>query len=128
MDWFLLAYRRYAVFQGRARRTEYWMFFLMYLVVFLFLAAMDGLLGRWDEKAGIGLLSGLFALGSLLPGLGLAVRRLHDTDRSGWWVLVGCIPLVGFLVLMYFAARRGTPGDNRFGPDPLAAPPDPLAL
>jgi len=64
----------------------------------------------------------IFALGALVPGLAVLWRRLHDTGRSGWWVLIGLVPLVGVIVLIVFLATDGTPGDNRYGPNPKAAP------
>lgn len=120
MDWFIRALQQYAVFQGRARRREYWFFMLFYVLISSFLAVIDSIVGRFDEKTGVGLLSGLFTLGVLLPALGVAVRRLHDTGRSGWWLCLGIVPLLGTLALLVFALQRGTPGPNAHGPDPLA--------
>jgi uncharacterized membrane protein YhaH (DUF805 family) len=102
-------YSDYANFSGRARRSEYWWWALYMLITGVVLALIDG----------GGVLSGLWSLAHLLPGLGVAVRRLHDIDRSGWWFLVGLIPLVGAIVLIVFFATRGTPGPNRFGEDPI---------
>jgi uncharacterized membrane protein YhaH (DUF805 family) len=109
---------KYATFEGRARRSEYWYFVLVYILILVALAFVDGLVGTLNEEAGIGLFSGLFALGTLVPGLAVAVRRLHDTNRSGWWVLIGIIPIVGDIVLIVFAAQDSQPGGNRFGPNP----------
>ena len=121
MEWFVEAMRKYAVFKGRARRKEYWWFLLVYILVSVVLTVLDGIIGQYDAQSGMGLLSGLFALGTFLPALAVAVRRLHDTDRSGWWVLITLVPLVGLLVFVFFMARSGTAGDNRFGTDPKAA-------
>jgi uncharacterized membrane protein YhaH (DUF805 family) len=119
MKWFLdVLKNKYATFEGRARRSEYWYFVLVYILILVALAFVDGLVGTLNEEAGIGLFSGLFALGTLVPGLAVAVRRLHDTNRSGWWVLIGIIPIVGDIVLIVFAAQDSQPGGNRFGPNP----------
>lgn len=115
MNWFLAVVRKYAVFSGRARRKEYWMFALIYLLIAIVLAMLDGLLG------GAGVLSAILAIGLFLPSLGVTVRRLHDTDRSGWWVLVGFIPFVGWIVILVFMCLAGTPGSNQYGEDPLQA-------
>ena len=101
---------RYAQFQGRACRKEYWGFFLFnFLAVIALSAVSEGVLG------------GLYALAALVPGLAVFVRRLHDTNRSGWWWLLAFIPYVGWAVLLIFLCLRGTPGDNDYGLDPLVA-------
>ena len=121
MEWFVEAMRKYAVFKGRARRKEYWWFLLVYLLISLVLTVFDGIIGKYDAQSGMGLLSGLFGVATFLPGLAVAVRRLHDTDRSGWWVLITVLPVIGLLIFVIFMARAGTPGENRFGADPKAA-------
>ena len=118
MSWYLGAFKKYAVFGGRSRRMEYWSFVLFNFVVFVVLAGIDALLGTCSSAAGVGLLSGIYVLATLVPILALTVRRLHDIDRSGWWVLVYLIPLIGPIVLFVFALLDGTPGDNRYGPNP----------
>lgn len=122
MNWFLAAVKKYAVFSGRARRAEYWYFALFYLLLYIALLIVDVLTGTFDLMTGYGLCSGVFALAMLVPSLALAVRRLHDIDRSGWWLLIGLIPLVGIIVIMVFTTMAGTRGENRFGPDPLTDP------
>jgi uncharacterized membrane protein YhaH (DUF805 family) len=134
MHWMTLPLRRYAQFSGRARPKEFWMFVLFILIVAVALTFVEAALGlgvseRWAERqawggyAGFrnsgGPLSGLFMLGMLIPYLAVAVRRLHDSDRSGWWLLVSLIPLLGGLVLLIFFIMGGTRGPNRFGPDPV---------
>lgn len=118
MNWYLAAVRKYAVFEGRARRKEYWYFFLFY-VIFVWLALfLDFVLGTISMELEIGLLSGAFSIAMALPYVAVSIRRLHDTDRSGWWFLIQFIPIVGtvwFFVLMVF---DGQAGDNRFGADP----------
>jgi uncharacterized membrane protein YhaH (DUF805 family) len=111
--------KKYAVFEGRARRAEYWQFFLFTLAI--------SILGQVliEMFKGVPLLSLLFALALVVVGLGLIVpsiaasfRRLHDIDKSAWWLLIGLIPLIGAIVLLVLFALPGTPGPNRFGPDP----------
>ena len=118
MEWFMKALRQYAVFTGRARRKEYWFFVLFYILIAIGLGFIDSTLGLGSES--YGLLSGLFGLAMLLPALGVAIRRMHDTGRSGWWVLVSFIPFVGWLIFIWFATRDGEPGPNAYGPDPKA--------
>jgi uncharacterized membrane protein YhaH (DUF805 family) len=119
MKWFLdVLKNKYATFDGRARRSEYWYFVLFYILILFALTLVDSLVGTLNEEAGIGLFSGLFALGTMVPGLAVTVRRLHDTNRSGWWVLIGIIPIIGDIALLVFAAQDSQPGANRFGPNP----------
>ena len=96
------------------------MYFLIYFLISLVLMFVDGILSGGDLQSGTGLLSGLFALGTLLPGIAVGVRRLHDTGRTGWWLLVSFIPLIGGLVLLYFLVQDGQSGDNAWGPSPKA--------
>jgi uncharacterized membrane protein YhaH (DUF805 family) len=119
MNWFMDVLRnKYATFEGRARRKEYWFYVLFYVLVFCVLAFVDGLIGTFSEEAGLGLISGLFVLATLVPSLAVTVRRLHDTDRSGWWVLIGLIPIAGDLVLLVFTVMDSQPGANQYGPNP----------
>lgn len=120
MNWFLVALKKYATFSGRAQRAEYWYFFLFYILTFIGLSFIDGITGTFSEEAGIGLLSGLYSLAILIPSLAVGVRRLHDTGRSGWWLLVGIIPLIGAIVLLMFFLQDSVPGDNLYGSNPKA--------
>lgn len=115
MNEYTAAFKNYAVFSGRASRRDYWMFALINAVVYVALWIVDMVVGTF------GLLAGLYALAALLPSLALATRRLHDTDRSGWLQLISFIPIAG-LVLVFFLAEQGKPGDNKYGPDPNASP------
>ncbi|MBC6436559.1 MAG: DUF805 domain-containing protein [Rhodobacteraceae bacterium] len=110
--------RKYATFQGRARRAEYWWFQLFLVLACFAVGFLDGLLFGVPTE-GVGVLVSLFLLATFLPTLAVAVRRLHDTDRSGWWLLLGLIPLIGQILLIIWYATKGTRGKNRFGPDPL---------
>jgi uncharacterized membrane protein YhaH (DUF805 family) len=117
VNWYLEVLQSYATFTGRARRTEYWMFLLFNFLISFALGVVETILG------GPGLLVGLYSLAVFIPTLAVSIRRLHDTDRSGWWLLIGLIPFVGAIVLLVFAVQDGQAGDNRYGPNPKAAPP-----
>ena len=114
--------RKYADFNGRARRAEYWLFALLMILIsipFSIIAEIVEATGEMDPAtAGLFLVFGLAMVGLLIPSLAVTVRRLHDSNRSGWWALIGLIPLIGGLVLFVFAILDGTPGLNRFGADP----------
>jgi uncharacterized membrane protein YhaH (DUF805 family) len=119
MDWFIGAIKnKYAVFSGRARRAEYWYFALYYLIFYAVLCVVDVVTGTYDTKSAMGLLSGLYALILIIPSLAVSVRRLHDTGRSGWWLLISFLPLVGFIVLLVFFCQDSHPGANQYGPNP----------
>ncbi len=103
----------YVNFSDRTYRSEYWYWFLFVVLGQIVTAIVDSVIG-------IQLTTGIFSLVVLLPGIAVGVRRLHDLDRSGWWLLLAFVPLVGTIVLIVWFCTRGTPGPNRFGPDPLA--------
>ncbi|ESW59584.1 MAG: hypothetical protein Q27BPR15_16705 [Rhodobacter sp. CACIA14H1] len=116
-------FSKYATFEGRARRSEYWWFVLFNIIVSILLSVLFGR-GHMEGggmMAGGNLASTLWWLATLLPGIAVGVRRLHDIDRTGWWLLLAFIPLIGTIVLIVFFASRGTAGPNRFGNDPLQA-------
>lgn len=121
--------KKYAEFSGRARRSEYWLFTLFIILVeiayFVLLSVLGGGLGK-GQMNGLGMaLSGLyflFVLGIIVPSLAVSFRRLHDTDRSAWWLLISLVPFVGGLVLFIFTVLPGTTGANKFGPDPKGGP------
>lgn len=104
-------YAKYATFSGRASRSEYWWFYLFFILVIFALASLISI------SEIFGMIYGLFILFSFIPTIAVGVRRLHDTDKSGWWILIGLVPFVG-LLLIYFLAIAGTLDDNRFGPAP----------
>jgi uncharacterized membrane protein YhaH (DUF805 family) len=114
MEWYIGVLKKYAVFDGRARRKEYWMFFLFNIIVSIVLGIIDGVLGT------VALFSGVYALGILCPAIGVTIRRLHDTGKSGWWIFIGLVPVIGGLWLLYLMVIDGTPGDNQYGPSPKA--------
>lgn len=135
-------FQKYITFSGRAQRSEFWwwvLFIFASLIVLSFIDSMlfgtvtttsveDGFGGGMAWKSQFAPLSNLFSLATLLPGISVAVRRLHDKDKSGWWYWLFLVPIVGFIILIVWFATRGTEGPNRFGPDPLggagAAPAD----
>lgn len=104
---------KYVTFSGRAPRSEFWFFLLFTWLGQIILSVVDGVV------IGVGLLPGLFALAMLLPTISVIVRRLHDTNRSGWWYWIGLVPLVGIILLIVWWATEGTKGPNNFGHDPL---------
>lgn len=164
MDWMLMPLKRYAEFSGRSRRMEFWMWVLFTVIVSVVLSVIDGLLGLGTSRssvassstgvgfsamANMGVLGIIWSLGTLVPSIAVGVRRLHDTDRSGWWILLplapylagilvmvmgavsgslamaglgGVLMLIGLIcgiVLLVFYCLPGTPGPNKYGPDPL---------
>jgi len=118
MNWFLRVFKKYATFSGRAQRAEYWYFILFYLLLSIGFAIIDSITGTLDPETGIGLLSGLFSLAAFIPSVAVGVRRLHDTGRSGWWWLIGFIPLIGTIVLIIFFVQDSVPHENAYGPNP----------
>ncbi len=108
-------FQKYTTFEGRARRSEYWWFVLFSMIGSLAFSILDAVI----FAAELGVFSPLFSLAIFLPGLCVAVRRLHDRDMSGWWVLLNLIPGIGFIILLVILIAPGTDGPNRFGPDPL---------
>ena len=114
MSWYLDVLKKYAVFSGRATRSEYWYFTLFNLIVIVVLVIIDSAAGTNP------LFSGVYTLAVFLPILGVSIRRLHDTGRSGWWILVGLIPVVGSIALIVFYALDSAPGENVYGPSPKA--------
>ncbi|SFU03605.1 DUF805 domain-containing protein [Sedimentitalea nanhaiensis] len=106
-------FNKYATFSGRAVRPEYWWFALFLLLCSLAVNIVDySIFGDSTLQP----LSLLFSLAVFLPSIAVGVRRLHDIDRTGWWMLIGLLPIIGFLVLLYFFVQRGTAGPNRYGP------------
>jgi uncharacterized membrane protein YhaH (DUF805 family) len=118
MDWYLEVLKKYAVFGGRARRKEYWYFTLFNFLAFFMLTFIDSVIGSFNYEAGIGLLGGIYSLAVVIPAIAVSVRRLHDTDRSGWWLLIELIPVIGTIVLLIFMVQDSQPSENQYGPNP----------
>ncbi|MEO1492852.1 MAG: DUF805 domain-containing protein [Pseudomonadota bacterium] len=111
--------QRFADFQGRSRRSEYWWFFLFQFLFSLVGQILIGVLAAAIPIVGgiLGIVFLIAIIAMIIPGIAVSIRRLHDLDKSGWWLLIGLIPLAG-LILLYWFCLTGTDGDNRFGPDP----------
>jgi len=120
MNWFLVVLKKYATFSGRAQRAEYWWFYLISTLIIIGLSVIDQATGTLDEETGLGVLSTLYSLAVLIPSIAVGVRRLHDTGRSGWWLLIGLIPVIGSIVLIIFFVLDSEPGDNAYGANPKA--------
>ncbi|GDX31824.1 aminopeptidase [Actinomycetes bacterium] len=127
-------FRKYATFSGRAKRSEFWWFFLFVYVVGIILLVIDGFTGiqigaqevmignNPTQLPGIGVLGLIWSLATLLPGIGVMVRRVHDSGKSGWLVLLGYVLMlacgIGIILLLVLALLKSTPGDNKYGPEP----------
>jgi uncharacterized membrane protein YhaH (DUF805 family) len=115
VQWYLAVLRQYAVFDGRAGRPEYWWFFLVNTIISIVLdVVIPGAAGQ--------VIGFVYALAVLLPSIGVGIRRLHDTNRTGWWILVAIIPIVGWIWLIVLLALAGDTGPNRYGPPPRETP------
>ena len=114
VEWYLKALKNYVGFGGRAQRKEYWMFVLFNIIVGVALGVADAMLG-------LGWLSPLYVLAVFLPGFAVSFRRLHDIGKSGWWIWISVIPLIGALVILYFLVQDSETGDNHYGPNPKTA-------
>lgn len=121
MNWYLKVLKDYAVFSGRARRREFWMFALFHILIVIALVMVDLFIGTADFFYGIGLLSGLYLLAVFVPALAVTVRRLHDSGKTGWLALIGLIPYVGGIIMLVLMALPATTGDNPYGANPKLA-------
>lgn len=113
MDYFLAVLKKYAVFSGRARRAEYWYFVLFNIIIGAVLGIISRVIG--DDN---NILAYIYSLALLIPGLAVEVRRLHDIGKSGWWIFISLIPLIGTIWLIVLLATDSNPGENKFGPNP----------
>ncbi|MHA6764501.1 DUF805 domain-containing protein [Streptacidiphilus sp. PAMC 29251] len=111
MNWYLDVIKNYVGFSGRARRQEFWMFFLFNFIIEIVLAVVDAAIG--SSIPGL-----IYGLAVLLPGLAVSFRRLHDTGRSAGWLFIGLIPLIGTIILIVFFALEGEQGQNKYGESP----------
>jgi uncharacterized membrane protein YhaH (DUF805 family) len=130
MNWYLEVLKKYAVFDGRARRKEYWFFILFNILISVVLGSIDRFtgnifvdtdLGQFGGGAYAGILgtfSSIYALGVMIPSIAVSVRRLHDTGRTGWWVLINFVPVIGGLIFLYFMVLDSNPESNEYGPSP----------
>jgi uncharacterized membrane protein YhaH (DUF805 family) len=120
MNWYLTVLKKYAVFDGRARRKEYWFFQLINTLILIVLVAVGGVAPGMSFSPAR-LLIVLYLLAVLLPSLGVTVRRLHDTGRSGWWIFISFVPFVGGIILLVFTFMDSQPNANQYGPNPKEA-------
>lgn len=115
MDWYLKVLKQYADFNGRARRKEYWMFVLFNVIFEIVAWILDLILGTYL------VIITIYGLAILIPAIAVTVRRLHDTGKSGWWILIDFVPVIGFIWLIILLVQEGTHGPNEYGPDPKAS-------
>lgn len=113
-------FKKYVGFSGRARRSEYWWFFLFVVLVSIAASVLDALFGTMFETANFGVIGAIVGLALVLPTIAVSVRRLHDTSRSGWWYLLGLIPVIGTIILIVWYCLDSH-GDNKYGPSPKVA-------
>ncbi|MDB5932146.1 MAG: hypothetical protein JWR60_3853 [Polaromonas sp.] len=111
MNWYLKVMRNYVNVEGRARRTEYWMFMLVYIGMLIVASVLDAILGTE-------MLGALVVLVHLIPSITVGVRRLHDINRNGWWLLISLVPLIGLIIALYWAVKEGDTGSNQYGGNP----------
>jgi len=119
MNWYIEVLKKYAVFNGRAQRAEYWYFFLFNFIISIVLGVIDAVISPGTK---IGILGGLYSLAVLIPSIAVAIRRLHDTNRSGWWLFIILVPIVGVIVLLVFMVQDSKPEQNQYGPNPKVSP------
>jgi uncharacterized membrane protein YhaH (DUF805 family) len=122
LNWYIDVVKKYTVFVGRACRAEYWYFSLVHTLVSVLLSVLDFSLGYAHLSIGVGLLSGVYTLAVMLPVAGVTIRRLHDTNRSGWWLLIAFIPLLGLIALLVMLTLKGTDGENPYGAEAAPKP------
>ena len=118
MHYYINVLKKYAVISGRARRKEYWMFTLFNFIVSIAVGILDGMFGLRIGDSTAGVLQSLYGLAVFIPGFAVSVRRLHDTGRSGWWMLLLFIPIIGWIIYIVFLCQDSTPGENTYGSNP----------
>jgi uncharacterized membrane protein YhaH (DUF805 family) len=118
MEYFLSAFRNYATFTGRARRSEYWFFYLFYFIFLVLAVILDNLLGITIDDTAIGPLYIVSILAMIIPVLTVTVRRLHDVGKSGWFYFIVLIPIIGSIWLLVLMVTDSQPGRNRYGKNP----------
>jgi uncharacterized membrane protein YhaH (DUF805 family) len=116
MNYFIDGLKHYAYFDGRATRKQFWLYYLWLIIFAIATSVFDVLLGTDDLIGDSGLISGIFLLATLLPTLGLKIRRLHDTGRSGYWILLNILFVIGSVILLIMLCKRSDPGPNKYGP------------
>ncbi|HIJ96063.1 MAG TPA: DUF805 domain-containing protein [Desulfuromonadales bacterium] len=115
MRWYIKVLKNYAVFRGRAGLKEYWCFVLFTILINLVLAMVDSKTGNLGAEARMGLFGSIYNVAVLIPTIAASVRRLHDTNRTGWWTLLSLIPIIGTVILLVYLVQDSDPVDNRYG-------------
>ena len=118
MKWFIKVITNYAIFKGRARRKEYWMFTLFSLIISIVLSVIDVSTGMFDPELGRGLTSTIFSMAVLIPTIAVGVRRMHDVGKSGWFMLISLVPIIGGIWLLVLLCTDGDSSENAYGPSP----------
>ncbi|MGX1025083.1 DUF805 domain-containing protein [Flavobacterium sp. CS20] len=118
MNWYVKVLKQYADFSGRARRKEYWMFFLFNMIFATIAVLIDNLIGTASPELGYGVFYGIYILGILIPSIAVGARRLHDIGKSGWMLLVGLIPIIGTIWLLVLFVTDSQQGSNKWGNNP----------
>ena len=118
MKWFINPLKKFADFKGRESRQAFWLFILFYNLIYIAVSVADAILGTYSPESGMGMFSATYILVMLIPSLAITTRRLHDVGKSGWFQLLWLIPIVGWLVLLYFLVLPGQPEENQYGPVP----------
>ena len=118
MNWYIKVLKQYVVFSGRSQRKEYWYFFLFNILALFLLVFIDDAVGTLNPETGQGLISTIYMLAVILPYFGVGIRRLHDTNRTGWWLLLGFVPIIGPIVLIVFFCLDSNQEENKYGKNP----------
>lgn len=121
MEWYKKALSQWKDFDGRARRKEYWMFTLFNLIFIIAAGIIDRVTGLANDLTGIGPVYVIYVVAMFIPSIAVAIRRLHDIGKPGWWLLLVIIPVIGGLWLLYLMVQDSEPGDNQYGPNPKLA-------
>lgn len=120
MKWYIMAFKKFLDFSGRSRRKEFWMFVLFNMIAAFVLGLIDNFVIGVPEGSNMGYLTGAYSLITIIPSIALCIRRLHDTDHRGWWLLINIIPVVGFFWLLWLFIKDSDHAPNRFGAEPTA--------
>ena|SRR3989339_1642209 len=119
MNYYLTVLKKYAKFNGRSRRAEYWYFTLFNAIICIILSIIDVLvISNSGTKITFGILSSIYSLAVLIPSIAVSIRRLHDIGKSGWMIFISLIPLIGSIWLLVLMVTNGNPGENKYGSDP----------
>ena len=124
MSWYIECLKKYAIFDGRARRKEFWMFTLVNSIIIVFSIILDNLCGTQGTGIDRGIIFNIYLILSLLPSIAVSVRRLHDLGKSGWFYCIILIPGIGALMLAIALAKDGIPGENKYGSNPNTSYPN----